>query len=417
MPNFAYVAKTHAGEEEAGVLSGASVDQVVDELHHRGLIVLHVAEDALLKGRASAWKERLNQPVIGGVGTRDLALFTRQLSTLFEAGIPLVRGLRGLSKDETNRTLSRTVGKVAETVERGNSLADAMAMHPRIFNNLYVSMVRAGEGAGTLDKILQELAIYLEKLDAIKTKVRSAMSYPIFVLVFAIAISLFLLLKIVPTFEQIYADFGTKLPGPTLAVVYVSHLIRDNALVSIAIALGVIILFWLWTRTRSGRYIKDNFLLTAPVFGPIIRKATISRMDRTLGILLQSGLPVLDALELTKGATGNAVLSRALEKVKDQVARGEELTPAFRSTGKMPEMVLQLMATGEESGQVDSMLLKSSEFYDRQVEAAVQGLTSLIEPLLIVLVGVIVGIVVVTMFLPIFYLGQAIMQGGYNYSG
>ncbi len=300
-------------------------------------------------------------------------------------------------------------------MESGNSLADALAQHPRIFNSLYVSMVRAGEGAGTLDRILQELAVYLEKLDAIKTKVRSAMSYPVFVLVFAIAISLFLLLKIVPTFEQIYADFGAKLPGPTLAVVSFSHLIRDNAIVSIGIAVGVILLFWLWTRTKSGKYVKDSFLLSAPVFGPIIRKASISRMNRTLGILLQSGLPVLDALELTKGATGNAVLSGVLEKVKTQVSQGEELTPAFRSTGRMPEMVLQLMATGEESGQIDAMLLKSSEFYDRQVEAAVEGLTSLIEPLLIVLVGVIVGIVVVTMFLPIFYLGQAIMQGGYNY--
>jgi type IV pilus assembly protein PilC len=388
----------------------------VDDLHRRGLIVLHVAEDAIFRGRSVGWRERIDRPVLsGGVSTRDLALFTRQLSTLFEAGIPLVRGLRGLSKDESNRTLSRTVGRVAETVEKGNSLADALAEHPRIFNGLYVSMVRAGEGAGTLDKILGELAVYLEKLDAIKTKVRSAMSYPVFVLVFAIAISLFLLLKIVPTFEEIYADFGQQLPGPTRAVVAVSHLIRDNALVTLGIVLLIGLVFWLWSKTASGRYTKDSFLLSAPVFGPIIRKATISRMNRTLGILLQSGLPVLDALELTKGATGNAVLAHAIDQVKDRVGKGEELTNAFRGTGRMPEMVLQLMATGEESGQLDSMLLKSSEFYDRQVEASVQGLTSLIEPVLIVLVGIIVGTVVITMFLPIFYLGDAIMKGGANY--
>ncbi len=418
MPNFAYVAKSHSGEEMSGVLAGASVDQVVEDLHRRGYIVLHVAEDSLFGDRAKSWKERLNRPVLGGgVGTRDLALFTRQLSTLFEAGIPLVRGLRGLAKDESNRVLSRTVGRVAETVEGGNSLADALAEHPRVFNNLYISMVRAGESAGTLDKILQELAVYLEKLDAIKTKVRAAMSYPSFVFIFAIAITLFLLLKIVPTFEGIYASFGAKLPGPTLVVLGVSHLIRDNAVISISLLIGVIVLFWLWTKTASGRYVKDGFLIGVPVFGPIIRKATISRMNRTLGILLQSGLPVLDALELTKGATGNAVLARALDGVKDRVSRGEELTPAFRATRRMPEMVLQLMATGEESGQLDSMLLKSSEFYDRQVEAAVQGLTSLIEPILIIFVGLIVGVVVVTMFLPIFYLGQAVFQGGYNYTG
>ena len=415
MPNFAYVAKTHTGEEESGVLNAASVDQVVDDLHRRGLIVLHVAEDALFRGRTGAWKERLRLPSLGGVSTRDLALFTRQLSTLFEAGIPLVRGLRGLSQDETNRTLSRTVRKVADKVEEGNNLADALAEHPRVFNKLYVSMVRAGESAGTLDRILQEMAVYLEKQDAIKTKVRSAMSYPVFVLIFAFAVSLFLLLKIVPTFEEIYANFHATLPGPTLAVLAVSHTIRDNAVISALLVIGVVVVFWLWFKTRSGRFVKDGFLIGMPVFGPIIRKAVISRMTRTLGILLQSGLPVLDALELTRGAVGNEVLSRALNKVKSRVSKGEELTPAFRSTGRMPEMVLQLIATGEETGQIDAMLLKTSEFYDRQVEAAVHSLTSLIEPVLIVLVGVIVGIVVITMFLPIFYLGQAILQGGYSY--
>jgi type IV pilus assembly protein PilC len=411
MPNFAYVAKNHSGEETNGVLAGATVEQVVEELHRRGLIVLHVAEDAVLGVRARQWKEILSQPVFGGkVPTRDLALFTRQLSTLFEAGIPLVRGLRGLAADETNRTLSRTLHQVAETVEQGNSLTDALARHPRVFNGLFVNMVRAGEGAGTLDQILRELASYLEKVDEVKTKVRSAMSYPIFVLIFAVVVTLFLLLKIVPTFEEIYANFSAQLPAPTLAIIAFSQLIRDNILASAGAVLAVVGVAWLWVKTYRGRLFKDRLLISMPIFGPIVKKATISRMNRTFGILLQSGLPVLDALELTKGATGNAALGRALDRVKERVSRGEELTPAFRSTGIIPEMVLQLMATGEESGQLDAMLLKSSEFYDRQVDASVQGLTSLIEPLLIVMVGVIVGIVVVTMFLPIFYLGDAIFR-------
>jgi type IV pilus assembly protein PilC len=415
MPNFAYVARSNSGQETNGVLAGASVDQVVEELHRRGLVVLHVAEDSLVRSASRGWLDALNRPVLGGgVATRDMALFTRQLSTLFEAGIPLVRGLRGLASDETNRVLSRTVHRVADKVEEGNSLADALAKHPRIFNGLYVNMVRAGEGAGTLDQILRELATYLEKVDAIKTKVRSAMAYPVFVLIFAFVVTIFLLLKIVPTFEEIYANFEAQLPGPTLAIMAFSHLVRDNAVASILIVLGVVFGVWLWTRTTAGRFMKDQFLISMPVFGPIIKKATISRMNRTFGILLQSGLPVLDALELTKGATGNAALSRALDQVKSRVARGEELTPAFRSTKRIPEMVLQLMATGEESGQIEAMLLKSSEFYDRQVDAAVQGLTSLIEPLLIVVVGIIVGIVVVTMFLPIFYLGEAIFHSEFK---
>jgi type IV pilus assembly protein PilC len=191
-------------------------------------------------------------------------------------------------------------------------------------------------------------------------------------------------------------------------------LIRDNALASLLILVGVVGAGWLWVRTPVGRLVKDRILISMPVFGPIIKKATISRMNRTFGILLQSGLPVLDAIELTKGATGNEALARVLDQVKARVARGEELTPAFRSTKRIPEMVLQLMATGEESGQLDAMLLKSSEFYDRQVDASVAGLTSLIEPLLIILVGVVVGIVVVTMFLPIFYLGDAIFRSEFR---
>jgi len=414
MPNYAYLAKDNTGEELTGVIVGASVDKVVDDLHRRGLVVLHVAEEAAGRFSTKAIKDFLRKPVAGGgVGTRDLALFTRQLSTLFEAGIPLVRGLRGLGADQSNKRLGGVVRQVAQTVEEGNNLADAMAKHPAVFNKMYVSMMRAGENAGTLDEILLELAIYLERMDAIKTKVRSAMSYPVFVLFFAIGVSLFLLLKIVPTFEQIYGDLGAVLPAPTRAVVAVSRLIRDNILATSIIVFALIVVTGVWVRTPTGRYIKDTFLLRAPVFGPIIRKATISRMTRTFGILLRSGLPVLDALDLVKGATGNEVISRALDHVKSQVGRGEELTPAFRSTGKMPEMTLQMMATGEESGQMDSMLIKTSEFYDRQVEAAVAGLTALIEPLLIVLVGVIVGTVVITMFLPIFYLGDAILHGNW----
>jgi type IV pilus assembly protein PilC len=414
MPNFAYVARDTAGEETNGVVSGSTVDQVVDELHRRGLVVLHVAEDAVASTSAG-WRAFLIKPVFGGgVPVRDLALFTRQLSTLFEAGIPLVRGLRGLATDETNKTLSRTVRRVAETVEEGNSLGDALSQHPKVFHGLYVNMVRAGEGAGTLDGILRELADYLEKVDAVRTKVRSSMSYPILVLTFAVAVILFLLLKIVPTFEEIYANFEAQLPGPTLAIIGFSKLIRDNAFVSLLIVVSGVFAVTVWTRTPRGRVARDEFLISMPIFGSIIRKATISRMNRTLGILLGSGLPVLVALELTKGAAGNESLARALDQVKERVSRGEELTPAFRSTGKIPEMVLQLMGTGEESGQLDAMLLKSSEFYDRQVDAAVQSITSLIEPLLIVTVGVIVGIVVVTMFLPIFYLGDAVFQGEFR---
>lgn len=414
MANYAYVAKSRTGQELTGILNCPSVDDAVSNLHSQGLVVLHVAE-ARTERSVSSFVHKMATTPIGRTSTRDLALFTRQLSTVMETGIPLVRGLRGLAADSTNKVLSKTIGNVAERIERGESLSEAMEAHPKTFNVMYVSMIRAGERAGTLDQILEQLAVYLEKMDAIRTKVRSAMSYPIFVLVFAILATAFLLFKIVPTFQEIYADFGQELPGLTLAVISISEAIRCNILASLGTFFVVVLLLIVWTRTGPGRYMLHTFLIRMPVFGPIIRKAVMSRFARTFGILLQSGLPMLEALELVKGATGNVVVARAIDKAKTSIGAGQGITSAFRGAKKFPEMVLQLMGTGEESGNLDAMLLKTSDFYDRQVEAAVHSLTSLIEPLLIVLVGALIGIIVVTMFLPIFYLGDAILKGGYNY--
>jgi type IV pilus assembly protein PilC len=288
VPDFAYIAKDRSGAELSGIVNGPSADSAIEELHKRGLVVLHVTEDRTGKGDAIPWYKKDLSLFPSTTGTRDLALFTRQLATLFEAGIPLVRGLRGLSADETNKMLSRTVKNIAERVEQGSNLSDAMAMHPRTFNTLYVSMVRAGEGSGTLEEILEHLAVYLEKMDALKTKIRSAMSYPVFVLFTAVTITLFLLLKIVPTFEQIYADLDAELPLPTRVVLWFSKLIQNNILMTAGIVMLLIAAIMLWRRTKPGRYGWDNMMLHTPVFGPIIRKVAISRFTRTFGILLKS---------------------------------------------------------------------------------------------------------------------------------
>jgi type IV pilus assembly protein PilC len=280
---------------------------------------------------------------------------------------------------------------------------------------MHVSMIRAGERAGTLDQIVEQMATYLEKVDAIKSKVRAALSYPVFVMIFSIVVTLFLLLKIVPTFADIYADLGQQLPALTLLIITASNVIRSNIVYSIVLAGLVVAALGLAIRTRPGRYALDSFLMNMPIFGPIVRKAVMSRFARTFGILLESGLPILEGLELVRGAVGNAVVSRAIDQAKRDIASGRGITESFRATGKFPEMVLQLMATGEEAGDLDSMLLKASDFYDRQVEATVHGLSSLIEPLMIVLVGALIGVIVVSMFLPIFYLGDAIMRGGYSF--
>jgi type IV pilus assembly protein PilC len=413
MASFAYVAKSDSGEEHSGLLAATSVDEVVSRLHDRGLTVLRVVEARPRSGlrTGQAWW----RSPIGHVGTRELALLTRQLATVLEAGIPLVRGLRGLASDSTGRGLRRAVVDVADRIERGSSLSDAMQDHPEAFGPLFVSMMRAGERAGTLDQILDQLAIYLEKMDAIQTKVRSALSYPVFVLVFAITSTLFMLLKIVPTFQQIYTELGQALPVFTRIVIAMSQAVRDNLLLSLGLSAALIFSLLVASRTRSGRYLIDSFLLNLPLFGPIIRKSVMARFARTSGILLRSGLPILESLELVQSSVGNAVVARAVEKARTRIGAGQGVTASFRAAGAFPEMILQLMATGEESGEMDAMLLKAADFYDRQVEAAMHGLTSLIEPVMIVLVGAMIGVIVVSMFLPIFNLGDALMKGGYNY--
>lgn len=413
MTNFAYVAKAEDGKEITGFQSGASSDEVVDHLHRRGLVVLHVMESRARETsrQTSQFKALLAQ---GSVGTRDLSLFSNQFSTVLEAGVPLVRGLRSLSNDTTNRTLARALDDVATRLESGETLGGAMAAHPEAFNIMFVSMVRAGERAGTLDVLVAQLAVYLERLDNIQTKVKSALSYPIFVLSFVLLAGAFLLLQVVPTFSKIYGDMGQKLPALTRGMISASNMLRENILLFLVGVLALIVLVTLAFRTDRGRLLRDRFVLAVPIFGPIVRKAVMSRFTRTLSILVRSGLPIMESLTMVAGAVGNVVIARAIEDARGHLASGAGVTEAFRRTGKFPEMVLQMMATGEEAGNMETMLHKTSEFYDRQVEAATQSLAQLIEPVMVVFVGAVIGVIVVSMFLPIFNLGDAIVKGGAN---
>ncbi len=410
MATFSYVAKDRAGAEVTGYLSGGTIDEIVSQLHGDGLAVLHVAED---RGAANtkSWLRRFSEISFGKVPTREVALFSRQLSTVIESGIPLVKGLKGLAGDGSNKMLKNAVEDLSNRLSRGESLSDAMAEHPNAFNSMYMSMVRAGERAGTLDKIVEQLAIYLEKVDDIQSKVKAALAYPLFVLGFATLGTLFLLLKIVPTFSGIYEELGQELPALTQLVMGISNTISENLLASLGVVLALVLGFVMVSRTDGGRYVLDRLKFKLPVFGPILEKTVMSRFARTMGILIGSGLPLIESLDLVKGATGNAYVARALDKVKDSVTAGHGVTESFRATGVFPEMTMQLMATGEEAGELDAMLIKSSDFYDRQVEATIQGISSLIEPIMIVLVGGMIGFIVVAMFLPIFGMGDAMMQG------
>ncbi|MBD3236654.1 MAG: hypothetical protein GF330_08115 [Candidatus Eisenbacteria bacterium] len=414
MGNYAYVAKTPAGQEISGYLSADGPTDVADHLQEQGYVVLRVAPD---EARPGFFAHGLRIPGIPGdrVAVRDLAVFTRQLGALLDAGIPLTRGLHGLAQDTRQRTLADAAENVAMRIERGEGLSDALEAQPRVFNSIYVSMVRAAEQAGVLAEILDELAAYLEDLDALRTKVRSALSYPLFVIAFAAAATAFLFFKIVPTFADIYAEMGQQLPGLTRLVLSISAALGDHAAVGGGLTLLAVVSAAFLVRTPAGGYARDALVLRLPLFGAVIRKAVLSRFARTLGVLLRSGVPILEALRLTRAAVGNQEIARAIGRARDRIGIGQGVTSSFRTTGKMPQMVLQLMGTGEESGELDGMLIKASQFYDRQVAAAVEGLTALIEPLMIVLVGGAIGVIVVSMFLPILYLGDAVMKGGMSF--
>lgn len=409
MPSFAFVAKDPTGNEERGVIDGTSPNDALSTLHARGLVVVNISQFRGEAQKESTLKRFMSMEIFpSNIGVRDTALFMRQLATLFAAGIPLVRGLRGLAGDTRNKSLRTICYQLAERIDGGEQLSVAMAEHPRAFSKLIVSMVRAGEAAGTLDAVLDQVAVYLEKVDAIRTKVKSAMAYPSFVVIFATAAFLFMLIKIVPTFREIYANFKAELPKPTLMVLAVSDWLKANLPFAAGIFLLIALVLYFWAKTPGGRFQVDRFLVRMPIFGPIIRNAVVSRFARTFGVLIDSGLPVLQAIDHSKDAAANTYVAARIVKARKDISEGREITASFRQHKAVPETVLQLMGTGEETGQLSTMLIKSADFYDRQVEAAVNGITALIEPVLIVFVGLIVGIIVVTMFLPIFYLGDAV---------
>lgn len=413
MATYTYIAKNSTGEEITGQTVGASVDDVVTKLHGEGLAVLTVNATAVRKSLGERWKEFATMD-LGSASTADMALFSRQLSTVLEAGIPLVKGLKGLAADGSKSIVAKAVPDVGLRLERGESLSEAMAAHPKAFDEMYLSMIRAGERAGALDRIVDDLATYLEKVDTIRQKVKSAMSYPVFILSFVALATVFLLVKIVPTFSNVYSELGQELPGLTQGVLAVSDMVRNNFLGTAAMIAALGLAFALTIRTDRGRFAWDFFKLKMPVFGPILMKSAMSRFSRTFGILIGSGLPVLESLELCEKAVGNTVIARALADARAHIGSGHGVTESFRATGRFPEMILQLMSTGEEAGELDTMMTRAAGYYDRQVETTVDGISSLIEPVLIVLVGSIIGVIVISMFLPIFGMGDAMMQGTAN---
>jgi type IV pilus assembly protein PilC len=430
MPNFAYTALDARGQEVNDTLEAPDEQQAIQALRQAGYYPTSVmeagkaAKAAKAKGakapkaaKQAGGKKELNIsiPLLERktIKPKTLMIFTRQLATLIDAGLPLLRGLTVLGKQEPDVVLRKVIHKLADTVQGGSTFSDALTQHPKIFNKLYVNMVKAGELGGVMELVLIRLADFQEKAQKLKNKVVSAMYYPIIVLVIAIVIMAFLLVYIVPKFEQIFQDMlsGKPLPGLTQFVINTSKFVQEQWYLIIAAGVVVVVGYNLLVRVPKGLAFVDAVKLRVPLFGDLIKKGAISRFSRTLGTLVTSGVPILQALNITRETAGNVVLAGAIQNVHDSVKEGESIVQPLEKSGVFPPMVVSMIDVGEETGQLPEMLLKVADVYDDEVDNTVAGLTSLLEPIMIVMLAVIVGTIVIALFLPLISIIQG-LQGG-----
>ncbi len=427
MPRYTYAALDSRGQESTGLVDASSTNEAIGQLRQAGYFPTNVYEEGTAVGadgkatrraakipRAERVPRSKNIVLFQrkSVKPKTLMIFTRQLATLIDAGLPLLRGLNVLAKQERDSVLKSTINKVADSVQGGSTFSEGLAQHPRLFNDLYVNMVRAGELGGVLELVLTRLAEFQEKAQKIKNKVVAAMVYPIIVLLLAMGIMTFLLIFIVPKFETIFHDMlGDKpLPAITLFVMGISDFMQKHW----AVLLGVIVIVFaackVAGRTRAGRAVIDRIKLRAPLFGDLIRKTSISRFSRTLGTLVTSGVPILQALNITRETAGNMVIARAISQVHDSVKEGESIVQPLEASGAFPPMVISMIDVGEETGQLPEMLLKIAEVYDDEVDNSVAALTSLLEPIMIVLLALIVGTIVIALFMPLISIISGLQQ-------
>ncbi len=400
MPVFQYTARTLKGELQSGEVDLPTRDDVIAHLRKNRMVVVQV--------RAAPKAFKLSLKFGGGIRTRDLVVMTRQFATMINAGLPLVQALDILAKQTENKSLAEITKSVVYDVESGHTLADALRKHPKAFSDLYVNMVAAGEAGGILDTILVRLSEFLEKNDAIIRKVKGAMIYPAVIMsVAAIAIAV-LLIFVIPTFQNMFASVNLELPLPTRIVIGMSSILTHYWWVMIGAIGGFVFLLSRWYKTAPGRLQIDKLLLRLPVLGDVIRKSAVSRFTRTLGTLISSGVSILDGLEITARTAGNMVIHNAVMESRASIAGGETIAGPLQKSNVFPPMVISMIAVGEQTGGLDEMLSKIADFYDDEVDAAVSALLALMEPIMIVVLGVIVGGMVVAMYLPIFDMVNAV---------
>jgi len=403
MTIFLWEGKDRSGSSRKGEIEAEDAAAVRRHLRSKRILATRVREKP--KG---IFGDKFGGARQQKITAKDVVVFTRQFSTMINAGLPIVQGLGILSSQQTNKSFQKILAEVKESVESGTTLAEALKKHPKIFDDLYVNLVAAGETGGILDTILNRLSAYMEKLEALKKKVKSAMFYPLIVLVIAVVVITVLLIFVIPIFEKMFSEFGKALPAFTQLVIDMSDWLK-KWIIPLVIILGVLgFAFVRFYKTSKGRTIVDDFALKAPIFGDLIRKVAVARFTRTLGTMISSGVPILEGLDIVARTAGNKTIQSAIESTRKSIAEGKSIASPMAESGVFPPMVVQMISVGESTGALDSMLSKIADFYDEEVDTAVETLTSMLEPMLMVVLGGIIGALVVAMYLPIFTMASAI---------
>lgn len=411
MARYSYKARDAQDRILSGAMEGMTVDEIVDRLAEKELVPVSIDElnfDGSIKNQ-SFW-EKFNTGMLSlqnKVSYRDVVFFTRQLATMISAGVPLPRSIDQLSKNE-KPIFKKILKQINDDIGIGHTLSDAIAKHPGAFNNMYVSVVRSGEIAGALDKVLDQLATYMEDIEAMKSKIKAAMRYPMFIAGFVTLLVIGILWKLVPTFASVYGSMGGELPLPTQMLIAVSDVIRHNIVLVFILLIAAVIAFKIGMTNPSFQFFIHKNFFKFPVFGPIIRKNILATYCRTMALLMESGTPILEATQIAGAVVNNKLYSLALETVYGELRQGQLLSASLEKTNEFPVLVTQLVATGEESGKIDALLRKAAEFYEREIKNVVDSLAAIIEPFLIIILGGIVGTILIALYLPIFMVGKLI---------
>jgi type IV pilus assembly protein PilC len=409
MAHFKYTARNNLGKLIEGVIDAPAQKSAMEKLRSQKYTVMTVVEVSSA-GVLGALSKYL--PFQNSIKGKDLVVFSRQLATLVSAGVPIVQGLNILAEQIESPAFQRVISGVRTDIESGIAIADALKKHPNAFSELYVSMIRAGETGGVLDTILERLSSYLEAAEELKGKVKGAMVYPLVVSGVATAVTLFLMVGVIPTFKKVFAGFGQELPYPTRILMGISDGIAHHILLILAAPFVAYFALRKFYQTEKGRTIMDRLAIKVPVVGSLIKKVAVAKFTRTLGTLIKSGVPILQAMDTVGKTSGNRVVELAINSARESIREGEKIADPLRASGIFPPMVLQMISVGEETGNLETMLTKIADFYDQEVDTAIKAMTSLIEPVVICVMGVVIGAIVICMFLPIFEMSQLAGKSG-----